>query len=496
MGHFAFVGSLYFMSPRLATGYERPDPDTLIFHIRKGVHYGLNPASDASRLVGSRELTADDVVRSLKDWFFDPEGYWFKSRVGPEERPISIEATDKYTVKLKLQPGTASAVMYYVADFSSIYPPEVYDKYNKMRAAKDAVGTGPFMITDVVEGSSLTYIRNPSYWDTDPIGPGKGHQLPYLDGVKYLIIPDPSTQQAALRTGKTDALVGSGHAALNWEQGQLMLQQNPQLKYVKYLSRNPGGIGLRVDKPGLPWFNKKVRQALTMALDYNTIIKDYFKGNAALVYPVVPWPEYMPMYTPMTEQNEVVRDMYTYQPEKAKKMLADAGYPNGFKIEVLAQAADVDYLSIIKDYWSKVGVNLVIDVREVGVFTSITNGFQQREAVTNDGNVAVLFAFHHTHPSDPADVARIDDPYANKTYDDTRADYMFHEEKLWPSMKDFEKYVIEQAWQIQFPSPYIYHVWWPWLKNYHGEHYLGISTIWYPLKYVWLDQALKKSMGF
>ncbi|MBI2287979.1 MAG: ABC transporter substrate-binding protein [Chloroflexi bacterium] len=496
VGFFAFVGSLYFMGPRLATSYERPDPDTLIFHIRKGVHYGLNPNSAASRLVNGRELTADDVVRSMKDWFFDPEGYWFKQRVGPEERPLSIEATDKYTVKMKLQPGTASAVMYYVADFSEIHPPEVYDKYNKMRIPTDVVGTGPFLVTDYVTDSSITFVRNPNYWDTDPVGPGKGQQLPYLDGVKFLMIEDKSTQQAALRTGKTDALVGSGHAALNWDEAELMLQQRPELKYAKYLSRSPNGIGLRIDKPELPWYNKKVRQALTMAVDYNTIIKDYFRGNAALVYPVVPWPEQMPYYTPMAEQNEVVRDMYTYQPEKAKKLLAEAGYPNGFKIEVLAQSTQVDELSIIKEYWAKVGVNLVFDVKERAVFESITNGFQQKEAARSEGNVSVLFAFHHTHPSDSANVARINDPYANKVYEDTRADYMFNEEKLWTMMKDFEKYVIEQAWQIQFPSPYIYHVWWPWLKNYQGQHYLGISTLWYPLKYVWLDQALKKSMGF
>ena len=71
-------------------------------------------------------------------------------------------------------------------------------------AALVNVGTGAFMITDFVPGSVATLKRNPNYWDKDPIGPGKGNALPYIDELRYLIIPDASTREAAMRTGKID----------------------------------------------------------------------------------------------------------------------------------------------------------------------------------------------------------------------------------------------------------------------------------------------------
>jgi pyruvate/oxaloacetate carboxyltransferase len=60
--------------------------------------------------------------------------------------------------------------------------PEVVEKYGSGADWRNSVGTGPFMLTDLVASSSATLVRNPNYWDKDPVGPGKGNQLPYLDG--------------------------------------------------------------------------------------------------------------------------------------------------------------------------------------------------------------------------------------------------------------------------------------------------------------------------
>ncbi len=490
-----FVGQLRLWGPRLATSYEIEEPDTLIFHIRQGVHWALNPDSEASRLVNGREFTAYDAARSLNDWYFDPEGHW-QVRVVPEERPLSVEATDKWTVVIKGQPGTLSSLMYMASDFSETHPPEVYDQFDKMRDWRDSVGTGPFMLTDVVEDSSITYVRNPNYWDTDPVGPGKGNQLPYLDGFKFLQIYDKSTQHAALRTAKVDMLIGVGLAALNWEDAEQMQRTTPDLKSFEFLARNPGGISLRIDKPELPWYDIKVRQAMTMALDYDTIIRDYFRGKAELAFPVVPYPEVLPMYTPMEEQNATVREMYSYQPEKAKQILAEAGYPDGFNITIATEQKFVDELTIIQDYLGKIGVDVKIDVKESAVFRSLYTGFKHKEAVYKPLQTLTLFAFHPTNPTDTANSARVDDAYANRMYADSRAAYMFDEASLHQPMKEFEQYVIEQAWYIQFPSSQISHMWWPWVKNYNGEHYVGNSARFYFPKWIWVDQEMKRSMGY
>ena len=68
------------------------------------------------------------------------------------------------------------------------------------------MGNGPFIMKDFVSNSSATFVRNPNYWGKDPIGPGKGKQLPYLDRIDLFIIADTSTNQAAFRTGKLDVM--------------------------------------------------------------------------------------------------------------------------------------------------------------------------------------------------------------------------------------------------------------------------------------------------
>ncbi|MBI2287982.1 MAG: ABC transporter substrate-binding protein [Chloroflexi bacterium] len=493
----AAIRSLALSTMKLAESYELVGNDTFIFRIRKGIHFALNPASEASRLVNGRELTASDVAYSLNAWFHDPESV-LQSRYTPEQRQVSFEVVDKYTVKAKTKPEVLDTVFYWTGESSSIFPPEVYEKYNKMRDWQNSVGMGAYILTDVVVGSSATLVRNPNYWERDPIGPGKGQQLPYLDRVKFVIIADSSTRQAGFRTGKIDILAGAGrNSAINAEDAKQMLKTRPEVSYFSYVTSGPTAIRLRVDKPELPAYNIKVRQALTMAIDYNTIIKDYFKGEAELAYPVVPWPEWLPMYTPMAQQNEVVRDMYTYQPEKAKKLLAEAGYPNGFKISVITQTAQVDDLSVIKFYWEKIGVNLEIDVRERAVFTSITAGKQHKEAVGETLGTTNPLNIEKWQPGTSSNVNMIDAPYVNEVLSTVQAGFLFHEREVWPVMKDFFSYAAEQAWNIQFPAPIIYHLWQPWVKNYHGEHYSGSRGPWlFAATYSWIDQALKKSKGF
>lgn len=77
-----------------------------------------------------------------------------------------------------------------------------------------------------------------------------------------------------------------------------------------------------------------------------------------------------------------------------------------------------------------------------------------------------------------------------------REDYILHESKLWPMMKDYALYVLDQSWYIVLPGPNGYNMWQPWVKNYHGEVDIGPCTrlIWG--NYVWVDQDLKKSLGY
>jgi ferredoxin len=104
---------------------------------------------------------------------------------------------------------------------------EVVEKYGSMNDWKNSVGSGPFMLTDYVKGSSATLVRNPNYWEKDPVGPGKGNQLPYLDGVRTLIEPDASTQDSLFTTGHVDII------NVEYDRAQAIKSSCPDAKYVK-----------------------------------------------------------------------------------------------------------------------------------------------------------------------------------------------------------------------------------------------------------------------
>ncbi|MBI2980276.1 MAG: hypothetical protein HYY41_05585 [Chloroflexi bacterium] len=179
-----------------------------------------------------------------------------------------------------------------------------------------------------------------------------------------------------------------------------------------------------------------------------------------------------------------------------KQLLAEAGHPNGFKISVLTESTYVDDLSLIKEYWRKIGVDMTIDVRDRTVVSSITAGFQQKEAVAGTMGGDDPFDMDSVDPDNTGNRALIDDPYANQVLRDIKEDYVTNRAKIFPMVKDFYLYELEQAWHIALPGPNGYNMWQPWVKNYHGEVDLGPCTrlIWGA--YVWVDQALKKSLGY
>ena len=195
-----------------------------------------------------------------------------------------------------------------------------------------------------------------------------------------------------------------------------------------------------------------------------------------------------------------IKELYTYNPEKAKQLLADAGYPDGFKTKVLMDVNSVDYYSVIKDQWTKVGVDIDLDVQETGAWNSLRN--QGDYQGIEDGGVASDSAFHTTptltgKPSNAANTCRIFDPKVDEALASIRMTILNN--GMLAGMKEARelvKYVQEQAYAVPVPYLYKYVRWWPWVKNYTGEISVGYYNIpnWVP--FVWIDQNLKKEMGY
>ncbi|MBI4180336.1 MAG: hypothetical protein HY528_00210 [Chloroflexi bacterium] len=476
----------------LAESYELPDATTIIFHIRKGVHWALDQNSAASRLVGGRELTADDIVFNLRRQFVDnpssPNYNWAGAA-----RPLDVSATDKYTVMVKAPQGFLGLTWECMADNVRIMAPEVAKKYGDYSRWENSVGTGPFILTDHVPMSSATYTRNPSYREQDPIGAGKGNQLPYLDGVKILIIPDMSTRMAALRTGKMDwdmYLYAAGDALQ-------LIKTNPQLKYMRSLGGSPI-IGMRIDKPELPFKDSKVRRALNLAMNNQEICDTIYGGEGEILgYKVVKAKVFEGIYTPLEQLPTESRELFEYHPDKAKQLLAEAGYPNGFKTLAQISASDpvlIDRLTMIKAYWAKVNVDMEIKVVDQSIWNTMRSKHTYEQIFAGGRSI--------WNPHIPAsnlkgfdqNTSMVDDPKMEDYYAKMTLAF-FDRPKRDALMKEMNLYVLDKSWYITPPIAYVYTFWQPWLKNYYGEQDLGIFNKTLSLKYAWLDQELKKSMG-
>jgi peptide/nickel transport system substrate-binding protein len=474
----------------LAESWDLPEVGTIIFNIRHGIHFAMNPASEASRLVAGREITADDIASMLNRLISDPRATLSHT----ESKNAVITNPDNWTVQIKL-PLSSFKEIVMDADYAICgFPKEATEKFGLPLSWQNSVGTGPFILTDYVTASSMTLTRNKNYWRTDPIGPGKGNQLPYADDVKILIIADSSTRLAALRTAKIDVM-----HRVTWEDAASLKSTSTEIKYKKYLPEGANAIFMRTDKANLPFKDIKVRRALMMATDFETIKNTWAGGDATiLTYPISATKEYADCYLPLEEAPASVQELYVYSPDKAKALLAEAGYADGFDTKIICSndALLADYISIIKEQWSKVGIRLAIDLKEPAVATSISlsRSHEQME-YSASGVTGNAFLGSNYSTTTSSNGSYINDAKCNAALAEMSPLSITDPSKAAAIHKELMKYVLDQAWAIPTPAPPLHAFWWPWVKNYHGEFSVGRNNSLNYTMYVWVDQSLKKSMG-
>jgi len=476
------TGTYEFSIGAMAESWELPDDETIIFNIRKGVRFH-NKAP-----VNGREMDANDVVYSLKRlWYGEGMGGSpgaIANTRPADQRPVSITAPDKWTVIIKTPPGAHEAVFGITAEYMYIIPHEVVEEYGDLRDWRVSVGTGPYMIVDHVDSSSSTLVRNPDYWMKDPVHPE--NTLPYIDEVKYFIIPDRSTQNAAVRTAKVDWIF-----ARTKEEADSLLSTNPDLQYNKFVRDIASHIFMRVDNPDLPYYDKRVRHALAMAIDNPGILEYMYGGDGALlVHPVLPTAEFSSMYVPIDELPESTRELYEHHPEKAKQLLADAGYPDGFKIKVVTSEGYVDILSLVQAQWAEIGVDMEIRVLEHNTLQSLLFTKRHEEMATfwSTNAPPQLGASRSNYVLNVSAVSdqRIDD--TNKAIGEA----YFDVEKRSELMREIVPYILDQCWYINLPQPYNFTIWQPWIGGLHGEFSVGYVNVLNFLYYIWVDQDVKE----
>ncbi len=463
----------------LAESWKWTDPLTLEVKLRKGVKFPAKPG-----VMEERELVAEDVVFSYS-----------RQEASAKKIPTyfdhlsKVEARDKHTVLFRFKEFNAEwDYRFGWGYYSGIMPKEVATA----GAAnwKNVNGTGPFTLTQFVQGNASTYTKNPQYWDSERIG-NKDYKLPFVDKVVLRTIKDEATRNTMLRTGKIDIMEG-----LRWTAVDELKRSAPQLQWSRWLSYTGQYLALRVDTK--PFNDIRVRRALNMAVNKQEIVKQYYGGNAELfAYPQ--HPDYGGYYEPLSAMPDNIKELFTYNPDKARKLLAEAGYPKGFtfKVQVCACSPDhMELLPLIAAYLEQVGVRIQIQPMEYGAFLSaMTTKTNAPGYMMNNG---------HTNPTTTIRKSFVSGQVWNASqWSDPKFDKRVEEAfelrdvgKRQEALRALTREIVAQAPYIWLPTQYVYTAWWPWVKNYGGELRAGAVRPGPIYARLWIDQEMKKKMGF
>jgi dipeptide transport system substrate-binding protein len=324
------------------------------FKLRQGVKFHTT-----KDFKPSRNVNADDVVFSFERQR-NPEHPYFKVSGGQYEyfnsmdmpKLIkSIEKVDDLTVKFVLNTPEAPFIANLGMDFASIFSAEYADAMMKAgtpeRTDLEPVGTGPFQLVAYQKDSQIRYKANPDYWA------GKA----MIDDLIFSITPDASVRYQKLKANECQVMPYPNPADIE------AMKKDPDITMLEQEGLNVGYLAFNTEKK--PFDDKRVRKALNMAVNKQAIIDVVFQGaGKAAKNPIPPT---------IWSYNDAVKD-YPYDPDAAKKLLADAGV-TGLKTNIWAMPVQRPYnpnarrmAEMIQADWAKVGVEAEIVSFEWGEY--------------------------------------------------------------------------------------------------------------------------------
>ena len=477
-----------------------PDGLTYTFHIRQGVHWHNKPPTNG------RELTAQDIEYNYHRLLGMGSGFTEPSPVLHAMTALqfeSITATDKYTVVFKLKRPHINAFAL-ITDWwtNFIYSPEVIEKYGDAKDWRNVVGTGPWMLTDWVEGSSYTFIKNPDYWGYDEKYPE--NRLPYIDQLRVLVMLEDATRLAAMRSGKVDW--GGGGIGTNFiasiDQAESLQRSNPEIELHKYWTRSNWAFSMNLNNP--LFSDIRVRIAMQKALALETIANTFFKGYANWEPRGRVGDSLKGYYVPYEEWPEEIKERYTYDPAAAEALLDEVGFPRGadgirFKTNVIAiTTQDTGYVELATAYWREIGIAVEIEVLDIAQYVKIASSSNHEAIRINEMSMHYLAEhlvgrFYGKQPAWKSAGREFTDPDFDAKFEAMRATTDLEEYKRL--FRELDMYATEKHWMIWGPESPQFTWNQPWVIGYNGEANLGEAQDYAILARLWIDSELKEAMG-
>lgn len=318
----------------LAEEWEQPDDVTFTVKLRPDAVF-----QDAAPVNG-RAVTAEDVKFSFERIKTDAPEFQRRTFFAAVQ---SIDVIDEHTVRFNMEEAFAPLPVYLADTWNVVIPKEVVEAEGDMTGS--AIGAGPFMLSQYDKGVGLRYVKNPNFW-------GDG---PYLDGVDTPIMVDPAAILAAFRGRQLEVMRG-----LPWADVPGLRSTNG-IEIGEYV--NVDNQYIRINTQKGPLTDPRVRQAMSLAIDRNVVANGAFQGNG------IPCGVFPSAVRAAVQPDEL--EFYKYDVQKAKQLLADAGYEDGFELENIIPSnpsRQTDMAAVVIDQLRAINVRVTNRSMEYGAY--------------------------------------------------------------------------------------------------------------------------------
>jgi peptide/nickel transport system substrate-binding protein len=443
-------------APDLAEKWDvSQDGKTYTFKLRQGVKWHNLPP------VNGRELVADDVKYSLER-VMDPAN---KSPIAYLLAPVAgIETPDKYTVRITTKEPYAPLISNLAGPWMYIVAKEAVQEFGDLK--QRAIGTGPFMLDNWQRGARLVYKRHPNYFLQ-----GK----PYLDGLEDIIVTDSEAVMAAMRSGQLDVGLLPSYTA-----SEALKKDVPGIKIYEFPIGVWCPIVLDVSKP--PFSDLKVRTAVDLAINRPRVMKDISEGKAVLNGPL---PTALGDWALPADE---ISKLYEYNPTKAKQLLAEAGYANGFEFPFTLNAGQLPWVketfqAIISDL-KDVGITAKVDTLEYAAYWSAMG---EKKVASTFGFFPMLaepdqYLSGYYQTGGARNYAKVADPKLDEMIKKQRE--TVDRAARVKAVQDIQRYVAPLRYYIPVAEPVFFRASQPSVRDYYPHLDYGDPSI----AGVWLDK--------